>query len=42
LWGRVGEGVVPVRCQWRHLQPLNYPHPDPSPQGGGKRTECEG
>src|SRR5262245_41409033 len=40
LWGRVGEGVMQrgnnrATCEGKP----HYPHPNPSPQGGGERTE---
>jgi tRNA pseudouridine32 synthase / 23S rRNA pseudouridine746 synthase len=37
LWGRAGEGVV--RCGTAGTSTLSTPTPNPSPQGGGERTE---
>jgi hypothetical protein len=40
LWGRVGEGGDAVTRLWRRLRKnRTTPTPNPSPQGGGERTE---
>jgi len=39
-WGRVGEGGDAITRLWRHLRKnRTTPTPNPSPQGGGERTE---